>query len=229
LEPGGPMRFRTTRWSLVRAAQEGTPDAAQAALRTLCQDYWYPLFVFVRAEGYGEEEARDLTQEFFMRFLEQGFLKNATPEGGKFRSYLIGAMKHFLMNEARRGKAQKRGGGLVKISLDSVENEASPAIVDSKLSPERQFERQWALTVLDRSLRRLESIYSRKNRGHEFAALRTLLTGERGKIPYVQLAEELSTTEGAIKTAAHRMRARYGELVRDEVRQTVAEGEDVET
>jgi RNA polymerase sigma factor (sigma-70 family) len=207
--------FATTRWSLVAAAQH----QADAALADLCRLYWYPLYAYVRRRGHDAAEAEDLTQAFFARLLEKNGLASVTPARGKFRSFLLSACQNFLANERDRANALKRGGGRV-VSLDGADAryQREP---DHGETPERLFERRWALELLDRTLRRLREEHEQKGKSRLFDALKGTLAGD-GAAPYAELAATLGMTEGAVKTSVHRLRGRYAELLRQEIGETVA-------
>ena len=220
-------RFATTHWSMViRAGQDRSPEADRA-LAALCENYWFPLYAFVRRAGHTVEDASDLTQEFFARLLDQRLVAAADRQKGKFRSFLLGAMKHFLADQWDRDRAQKRGGRQNVISFDALDAETryrlEPA---SDLTPERLFEKQWALSLLEQVLSRLQTEMIAAQKSALFEALRDTLTGTPS-IPYATIAAQLAMTEGAVKTAAHRMRRRYRDLLRDEIAQTVASPEEV--
>jgi RNA polymerase sigma factor (sigma-70 family) len=217
-------RFATTHWSLVVAARDRDAPEAQQALAALCSTYWYPLYAFIRRQGFDADQAQDLTQEFFTRLLEKDFLQAVDPRKGKFRSFLLAACRHFLANERDRALAQKRGGGQSIVSLDfHAANDRFDQEPADPWTPERFFERQWALAVLDRVLARLRQEFERTGKSHLFDGLKFALIGERSRVPYNQLARELNLTEGAVKVAVHRVRQRYRELLREEVGQTVEE------
>jgi RNA polymerase sigma-70 factor (ECF subfamily) len=222
-------QFTTTHWSVVLGAQQ--PHSAQAfeALSSLCQTYWYPLYVYVRRQGYDPHEAQDLTQEFFARFLESNSVQSVNPAKGKFRSYLLACMNHFLAKEWNRAHRQKRGGGCAIVSLndDSAEQryKKEPA---TECTPEKMFERRWALTLLDAAMSRLESECRARGRSELFDALKAFIAGDSADETYASVAARLATTEGAIKVAVHRLRARYGALLRQELSHTVSGPELVE-
>jgi RNA polymerase sigma-70 factor (ECF subfamily) len=230
-DPGsvGPDSFATTHWSLVLAAgRRGSPHA-EAALAKLCQDYWFPLYAYVRRVGHSSHDAQDLTQEFFARLLEQDFLGSADRERGKFRWFLLAAMKHFLANQRRRARAKKRGGGRCTISLDFTAGEhqygSEPA---DCLTAERLYDRQWALALLDQALRRLQEEYAARGKSQVFDELKDCLTGDSEARPYAELAASLGVSEAAVKMAVHRLRRRYGELLKEAVTHTVADPEDID-
>ena len=225
----GPSSFATTHWSLVLSAGKRASPASAAALSTLCQRYWYPLYVYVRRTIRDVDEARDLTQEFFARLLEKNTLAHADPERGRFRSFLLTALKHFLINEWEKGKAQKRGGGKAALALDFETKDSTFSLEPAHAwTPERLYERQWALTLLDQVLAQLRKEYTAAGKGRLFEQLKSSLAGESSTATYADLAGPLGMTEGAVKVAAHRLRKRYRELLREEVAQTVADKDEVE-
>src|SRR5262245_42708068 len=191
-------RFPTTQWNLVLLAGQGFSPESQEALATLCRTYWYPLYAFVRRQGYSPEEAKDLTQGFFARLLEKRYLRDYQRERGRFRSFLLASLKHFLANERDWDRAQKRGGGVSSLSLEAlIETGEHRYSLEprSNLTPEKIFERQWALTILDHVLLRLSED------SDEFDRLKGFLIGDEARIPYRQLADDLGTTEGALKVS----------------------------
>lgn len=220
--------FPPTRWTLVLAAGRADTARAQRALAELCATYWYPLYAFVRHRGHAAQDAQDLTQAFFARLLEKNSLADITCERGRFRSFLLASLKNFLVDEWRKQRSAKRGGGRV-FSLDAADAETRYALepVDA-LTPERLFERSWALTLLDTVYRRLQLEYAEAGKGDLFAALKFCLTGARSDVPYADLAARLGSNENTIKTLVRRMRQRYRELLRDEVAQGVASPGEVE-
>jgi RNA polymerase sigma factor (sigma-70 family) len=224
-------RFPSTRLSLVRIACRDSSHESRQALATLCRLYWYPLYAFVRREGHNPDEAQDLTQAFFARLLEKKYLKDYEASRGRFRSFLLASLKHFLSNERDRASAQKRGGGATALSLDAViqSGERRYSLEPrSELTPDKIFERQWALTVLDRVISRLQAEFAESGKGAQFERMKPLLAGDESRIPYAELASELNTTEGALKTAIHRLRRRYREILRDEIAQTVGHADEVQ-
>jgi RNA polymerase sigma factor (sigma-70 family) len=210
------------------ARDEQSPQSTQA-LETLCKNYWYPLYAFVRRYGRSPHDAEDLTQAFFARLLERNYLASVDPAKGKFRSFLLGSLKHFLANEWDKMNAQKRGGGKTIISIDRDAAEESYRFepVD-KLTADKIFERRWAMTLLERTLQRLESEYTTDGKAALFAELKSTITGEPAVGGYVAIAARLNTSEGAIKVAAHRLRQRYRELLRAEISETVATNDELE-
>jgi len=217
--------FPTTRITLIHTAQ-GEPGAdAHAALSTLCDAYWYPIYAYVRRLGHSHEEAEDLTQGFFTRVLDKRSLRDFDRERGRFRSFLLGALKHFIANERDAARAEKRGGGRAPIPLDQVllAGERYTLEPRSDLTPDRIYERQWALTVLTRVQDALREEAIRQGKGAQFERLKGLLVGEGSDEGYRALAVELHTTEGALKVTVHRLRQRFRDVLREEVAHTVAD------
>jgi RNA polymerase sigma-70 factor (ECF subfamily) len=229
LWPGMPRQFATTRWSVVLAAGETASPGSREALAKLCETYWYPLYAFARRWGHTADEAQDLTQEFFARLLEKHYLGDVRPERGRFRSFLLASLKHFLLNERDRVLAQKRGGGhaLISLEIDTAEGRYRLEPPD-KSTPETIYERRWALTLLDRVLARLRDEYAGSGRERVFESLSGFLTGQSWTPKYADIGAALDMTEGAVKVAVHRLRRRFGELLRDEIADTVAEPDDIE-
>jgi RNA polymerase sigma-70 factor (ECF subfamily) len=220
--------FVTTHWSVVLTAGKTDTTRAQDALAKLCRVYWRPLYAYVRRRGYAAHDAEDLTQEFFARLLERKDVATVSPERGKFRSYLLGAMNHFLSDEWDKARAQKRGGGKL-IHLDTAIAEAMHAeISDDTLSPEKLFDQRWAITVLEEVHQRLRQEHEREGKAAQFEALRFSLMGERSAAPYAELATQLGMSEGAVKVAVHRLRQRYRILLRELIAETVASTDEVE-
>ncbi len=221
--------FATTQWSVVLAAGRGDSTKTRQALAALCEAYWYPLYAFVRRQGYDSEQSRDLTQGYFLQLLEKDFLADVRPELGRFRAFLIVSVKHFLSNERDRERALKRGGGQAPIRLDAAEAEDRYRFepVDA-LTPERLFERRWATTVLERALEGLRVESEGDGESARFGRLKPYLTGAEPASSYREAAGDLEMTEGAVKTAVHRLRKRFGELLRHEIAQTVADPRDVD-
>lgn len=211
---------------MLRAGQRDEAGSAEA-LETLCRAYWFPLYAFARHEGNGPEQAQDLAQEFFSRLLAKNYLETADPNRGRFRSFLLGSFKHMMANERRDATRQKRGGAAVTFSLDALQPEERYAMEPvHTLTPDRVFERQWAETVLARTLDRLEADYS--GNAVRFAELKVFLVGPKGAAPYAEVAARLGVSEGALKLVVHRMRRRYAELFRDEIAQTVENPSEIE-
>jgi len=228
--PKGGSAFVTTRWTLIVAAADPDSPESREALATLCQDYWYPLYVYARRRGNSPEDARDLTQGFFAKLLEKNYLKAADRERGKFRTFLLTAMQSYMANEWDRERAQKRGGGQTPISLDLEWAEGGLAFEPAEdLTPEDIFERCWALAQLERVVDRMRNEMSLPGKERRFELLKGYVTGESQDIPYREVASELGVSESSVKVAVHRMRKRFGELLRQEVAQTVAGPEGVES
>jgi len=229
VEPSPRPTFVTTHWSVVVTAGRSDTTRARDALARLCQTYWFPLYTYVRRRGNSPEDAKDLTQEFFARLLERNWVANADQEKGRFRSFLLSAMNHFLADEWDKARAQKRGGGVapLPLQLDTAETRYGVEPADN-VTPERSFERRWALTLLDEVLIRLRVEYAHEGKTDLFAALNPCLVGERTSQPYAELAKRLGMSEAAVKSAVHRLRQRYRQLLRDEIAQTVAGPEEVD-
>jgi len=227
--PHAGHRFVPTRWSVVLAAGRNTSAQAEEALATLCQAYWYPLYAYVRHQGYSPHDAQDLTQAFFARLLEKRYLARLKREGGRFRSFLLTALKRFLAKERDRARAQKRGGTVTRISIDQEAAESryrqEPA---DTLSADRIYEQRWAQALLDRVLTQLGEAYQAEGKSALFDQISGALSGSRESVPYAAIAARLETTEAAIKMAVQRLRRRYRELLRAEIAQTVAGPEEVE-
>lgn len=220
--------FATTRWSVVLAARCDN-DGAREPLNALCSSYWYPLYAFVRRQGVSAEDAQDLTQEFFARLLSNAWLEDVELGRGRFRSWLVACMKHFLANEWDKARAQKRGGDLVFIELDAQTAESRYAIEPADgFSAEKLYDRRWALTLLERTLDRLEEEMTQSGRLKQFESLKFCLIGERGP-SYATVATQLGLSEGAVKVTVHRMRERYRALIREEVAQTVESETEIES
>lgn len=226
------QHFATTLWSVVRQASAEDSKTSRSALQQLCQIYWYPLYSYVRFKGYKASEAEDLTQSFFADLLERQDIKKVQPELGRFRSFLLAAMKHFLLNEWDKKQAQKRGGGRVHFSIDfpMADSRYRDQSVDGE-TPEAIFERQWAMTLLERVHKLLRQDYEKRGKGHVFDRLKLFLGGKGGngeQSTLAQAAGELGMTEVAVKVALHRMRARFGDLLRQQIQATVDSDQDVE-
>jgi len=225
----GPRDFATTHWSLVAAARpdEASRSRARAALEELCRAYWYPLYAFVRYRGYSSDEAQDLTQAFFVTIVEKGGFASADPERGRFRSYLLGAMKHFLANEWHRAQAKKRGGGVTILDLDALDPEARYALRPAEADdPDSAFDRAWAQESIARAMDRLRAESEAGGKGELFAVLKGSLVGDEPARR--ETAARLGMSEGAVKVAVHRLRQRYRKLLRAEIAETVADPADVE-
>jgi RNA polymerase sigma-70 factor (ECF subfamily) len=225
-------QFASTRWSLVAAAagagQHESPESA-AALTSLCRLYWYPLYAYARRRLPTAEDAQDLTQDFFARLLEKGYLRQVDRQRGSFRSFLLTAFKHFLAKERDRAHAQKRGGGRAHLPLDFQIGERRYQLEPThSADAEALYERRWALTLLEQTLAQLRDELTRAGKGQLFEALKGTLTGEDAPRPYSELAQEMGMSTEAIKVTVHRLRRRYGELLRTEIAQTVAQPDEVD-
>lgn len=221
--------FPATRWSVVaEACDPGEPESA-AALEALCRGYWMPLYAAVRHFGHSPEDAKDLTQGFFARLLEKDWLHAADREKGRFRTFLMVALKRFLANEWQRERAAKRGGGATMVPLDTELSERLYARSgEHSLSPEELFDKRWALTLIETALERMEEEYHEAGRGDEFCILKPCLTAARGAIDYPGLACALDRSEGAARVAVHRIRKRYRSLFRGEIARTVRDDSEVD-
>jgi len=227
IPPHRPV-FVTTHWSVVLTAARSDTTRARAALENLCQTYWHPLYAYVRRRGYSPEDAEDLTQAFFARLLEHNAVAAVAPEKGRFRSFLLASLNHFLADEWDKARAQKRGGGKV-ISLDLQSAETRLGEVPAEhFTPEKAFEHRWAITLLEQVYRRLELEYRAQGKGALFEILRVTLAGQSDTAPYATLAGQLRMTEGATKVAVHRLRQRYRILLRETIADTVSGSDEIE-
>lgn len=221
--------FFTTRWSVVLAAQDRASPGSAEALETLCRAYWYPLYAYVRRRGYAREDGEDLVQGFFARFLQRNDLAGLGAERGRFRAYLLASLKHFLANEWDKTQRQKRGGQVTHLSLDWQDaHERYHLEPADELSPDRVYDREWAVALLDRVLSRLRDDSAAEGKARLFEQLRPVLMVGREAVPYARLATELGLSEGAARVTVHRLRRRYRELLRDEIAQTLADPSQVE-
>jgi RNA polymerase sigma factor (sigma-70 family) len=213
---------------VVLTAARSDTTRARAALENLCQTYWHPLYAYVRRRGYSPEDAQDLTQEFFARLLEHNAVAKVAPEKGRFRSFLLASMNHFLADEWDKARAEKRGGGkVISLDLQSAETRLGevPAV---KLTPEKAFAHRWAITLLEQVYERLREEYRTQGKAAWFAALRVTLAGKSNAAPYAELARQLKMNEGAVKVAVHRLRQRYRALLRETIADTVSSPDEVE-
>jgi RNA polymerase sigma factor (sigma-70 family) len=221
--------FATTHWSVVLNAGKSETTRGRDALAALCETYWYPLYAYVRRQGHSPHDAEDLTQGFFARLLEGESLTGVSREKGKFRTFLLVALKRFLANEWHRSHTQKRGGALFHVPLQGHTAEtryiAEPV---EQLTAEKLYERRWALTLLERVLTRLGHEFDAAEKKVIFEKLKPYLMAERDAIPYADAAIALSMNEGAVKVSVHRLRRRFRELFREEVAQTVAAPEEID-
>ena len=224
----GHSQFPTTRWTLVLAAGDPSRKEARSALVSLCENYWYPLYAYLRRRGYSPDQAQDLTQEFFVRVLEGRYLDRADPEKGRFRSFILTSLKFFVADEGDRDRAQKRGGGTVEPLEFPPGEERYQREPAHDETPERIFQRRWALSVIDRVVDKLREEFEHHGRPEHFERLKMFLLGH-SDAPYAALAREMNTSEGALKVAIHRLRKRYRELFRQEIADTVADPAEVES
>lgn len=221
--------FVTTHWSIVLAARDRCSPDSRIALSALCAAYWYPLYAFVRRWGHDADSAQDLTQAFFLQLLEKNSLQAVDQAKGKFRSFLLASVRHFLLNQAKHDHTLKRGGGETIVAFDPTSAEGRYALEPTHdLTAEKLFERRWALTLLDHVLCRLSDQLAQSGKGHVFDKLKSHLLADEGAVRYHETARELHTSEGAIKVMVHRLRKRYRELLREEIARTVENTEQVE-
>jgi RNA polymerase sigma-70 factor (ECF subfamily) len=221
LDAVGAGRFRTTHWSLVLRAA-GTEDAAcQEALERLCSAYWPPVYTFILRRGHPPESAQDLTQGFFARLLEKEWLRSADATKGRFRTFLLTAITRFLANTHAHGQAEKRGGGHEPIPFDIVTESVWTTPLQPNRTPEEEFDRRWAETLLERVLARLREEFDGGGRPGRFEELKSFLTGAPQDRSYADVAARLGVSESAVKSGIYRLRQRYGELVREEIAETV--------
>jgi RNA polymerase sigma-70 factor (ECF subfamily) len=226
--------FATTHWTVVLAAGRKRTPQADVALEELCRTYWFPLYAYVRRRGHSKEDAEDLTQAFFSRFLEKNYLEGVRSEKGKFRAFLLAALKHFLANASDRAQRRKRGGGATPLSLDwqdaDTRYQLDPA---DQLSPDKLYDRAWAVALLERVIVRLRDESVSDGKSELFEQLKPFLMIGKSAIPYPQTAAQLNLTEGAVRVAVHRLRRRYRELLRAEIAQTLSDpaqvGEEMRT
>jgi RNA polymerase sigma factor (sigma-70 family) len=221
--------FSTTHWSVVLAAGVGSGPAAREALENLCRTYWPPLYAYVRRHGHSPEDAEDITQEFFARFLEKEYFQKADPGRGLFRTFLLTALQRFLVSEWRKSTRLKRGGNLAALPVNTAAaEEAYASQAADPMTPEQAYEQRWAMALMDRVLARLRAEYATAGHLPLFGLLKESLWGGKEVAPYAQIGAALGQTEGAVKTAVHRLRQRCGELLREEVAQTVAQPAEIE-
>jgi len=225
----GNERFTTTHWSVVLAAKGGNSTCARAALEALCRAYWYPLYAFARRLGLNPADAEDMVQGFFERCLEKDYLASADQAKGRFRSFLLIALKRFMANQADKSRARKRGSGQALVALDALSAENRYAREPGhELSPDKLFERRWALTLLDRVLDQLRAEQAATGRSEMFEALKDCLTGRAPEAAYAALGARFGLNAGALRIAAHRLRRRYRELLEAEIARTVSSPREIE-
>ena len=224
----GAELFKTTHWSVVILAGQGTSPQAAESLEKLCRAYWFPLYAYVRRHGHKPEEAQDLTQEFFARLIEKHWVATADQGKGRFRSFLLMALDRFLANEWRSAHAAKRGGGCPVISLDDTAETRYALELATDLTPERTYERQWALSLFDQALARLRQEYAAAGKTRQYDALKEFLSNEPGEGDYARVGAHLQMSTGAVAAAVHRLRQHYRSLVREEIAHTVNSPDEVE-
>jgi RNA polymerase sigma-70 factor (ECF subfamily) len=222
-----PRVFPHTRWSLVLAARQASPQSA-AALETICRDYWHPLYAYIRRCGQPPHDAQDLTQEFFCRLLQKHWLDSADREKGRLRTFLIVALKRFMCNEWNRASAQRRGGGQASVPIDTEFAESRLAADNQALEPDESYDRQWALTLIDLTVSRLRAEFAAAGKTADYEALKGCLLAGRGAIDYTGMAARLGMNEGAARVAVHRLRKRFREIYREEISHTLAKDADWE-
>lgn len=224
-----PAWFVTTQWSVVLRARDGDAGKGDEALEKLCRTYWPPIYAYIRREISDPHEAQDLTQEFLSRLVHEEWLTHLQDQRGRFRSFLLAFLKHFLSDQRDRAAAQKRGGNVVFISLDECAREETSVFEPSDgLTPDQVYDQRWARVVMEEAAKRLREEYIQRGRGDWYELFKDLQPGEHGMRSYADLAAQLGTTEQAIKNGVHSFRRRYGELLRDEIAQTVSDPAKVE-
>lgn len=222
--------FPQTRWSVVLAARRETSSQSAAALETICRSYWYPLYAHVRRCGHSPPDAQDMTQGFFCQLLEKRWLDSADREKGRLRTFLMVVLKKYMAKECRRACAEKRGGGEIHIPMDTVFAESRYATdLGGELRPDELFDQQWALTLIDLTIQRLYAEFEAAGKVEDFEALKCCLMAERGRLDYSAVAKRLGSSEGTARVAVHRLRKRFREIYREEISQTLAAREDVDT
>jgi RNA polymerase sigma factor (sigma-70 family) len=224
----GSGQFNTTHWSVVMLAGQSEDAQAAAALEQLCRSYWFPLYAYIRRKGHSPHDAQDLTQDFFARLLDKNYIRLARQERGRFRAFLLKSLNHFLVNDWVRRTAQKRGGGETIVSLDEQDAERLYNLEEQSLSPENLYDKRWALALLDRAIDRLRCDYEAAGKGAIFQQLSAWLSEDGAGDAYRRVAQELGSTEGAVKVAVHRIRHRFRDAIRAEIAQTVSTPDEVE-
>jgi len=222
-----PDIFATTRWTVVLTAGRTDTTRARKALADLCQTYWYPLYAYARRRGHTVQDAEDLTQGFFARMLQQDFLAGLSREKGRFRAFLLASMNHFMADEWDRASARKRDARkTIPLDAETAEHRYQTAMVE-KDTPERLFERQWAMTLLETAVQRLAREYEQTGRGALFTEIQFAILGERSAVPYTDLAARLGLSPEAVRVAVHRLRRRYRQVLREEIAHTVTGEDDI--
>jgi RNA polymerase sigma factor (sigma-70 family) len=222
-------RFASTHWSVVLGAGRPLPSDAEEALTRLCRDYWYPLYAYLRRRGYAAEEAQDLTQEFFARFLQKDYVCQADRQRGRFRTFLLSSLNHYLTNEWDKRNTVKRGGRYLFVSWEELGAEDHYAREPCHdLTPEKLYDRRWALALIDRTFKALRREYEVSGDLAMFDALEAQLVDHAETGPWAQVAVQLGLSEGAVKMRIHRLRRRFGEMLRAEVAETVGSPRELE-
>ena len=226
--PPRARRFATTRWSLVLAAGRQTHLQSAEALSSLCEMYWYPVYALIRRQGYSADDGADLTQEFFTRVLEKHYFHDADPTRGRFRAFLCASVRHFLSNQRDRARTLKRGGSQAPISLDVETAEGRYQLEPHHdLTPEKLFDRRWALIQLDRALTRVRDDFVSAGKGELFDRLKGFLTGDTDEVPYGEMAKSMGMSEGAVKVAVHRLRRHFRDTLVEQIAETVSDPTDI--
>jgi RNA polymerase sigma-70 factor (ECF subfamily) len=221
--------FATTHWTVVLAAGKRSTPQADRALEELCRTYWFPLYAYVRRRGHTKEDAEDLTQAFFERFLARNYLEGLSAERGRFRAFLLAALKHYLANEWDKSRRQKRGGGVPTLSLDwQTADTQFQVAATGEPSPDKAFDREWAVALLGQVIERLRAECEAEGRAKQFDALKVFLTPGQGTRAYAEAAKALGMEEGAVRVAAHRLRKRYRALLHQQISQTLVDPAMVE-
>jgi RNA polymerase sigma factor (sigma-70 family) len=221
--------FATTHWTVVLTAGRRSTPQSDRALEELCRAYWFPLYAYVRRRGHSKEDAEDLTQAFFARFLQKNYLEGLSAERGRFRAFLLASLKHFLANEWDRSQRQKRGGHVPHLSLDWQTADTQFQVADpAEPSPDQAFDREWAVALLGKVIERLAAECEADGRSRQFAALKDFLTAGKGELSHANAAQALGLSAGAMRVAVHRLRKRYRQLLRDEIAQTLADPAQVD-
>lgn len=223
-------RFDTTQWSVVSAAGSSDSGRARPALAALCQTYWRPLHQYLKSQGCGEEDARDLTQAFLASLIERGSVADADRSRGRFRAFLLASLRHFLLNDLAAKRALKRGGGTVAVPIDGGDDAVvnQPEALTDRNTPDRIFDREWALAVLAHVTERLRAEWVSAGKGYEFDLLAPNLAGDRPDGGYAALAQSVGSTEGAVKVAIHRLKQRYRRYLKEAIADTVATADEAE-
>jgi RNA polymerase sigma-70 factor (ECF subfamily) len=221
--------FATTHWTVVLAAGQRSTPQSDSALEQLCKTYWFPLYAYVRRRGHTKEDAEDLTQAFFARFLAKNYLDGLRAERGRFRAFLLAALKHFLINEWHKSQRQKRGGGETPLSLDwqTADTKFQVAAVNEP-SPDKAFDREWAVALLAKVIERLQAECEAEGKAKLFGQLKIFLAAGKGEAAHGEVAKALGMDEGAVRVAVHRLRKRYRALLREEIAQTLGDPAQVD-